>query len=153
MLLFGGGAVTGQAGSNILICTSKAYSFFAGITSFHVCLSLNISALVFSSTCDKQNAKLNLIKRQIQIQVAELTETYRFEYTAKCGYDVLTEERQVRSTDVLDNAINQIKYGQFHFRAYLNTNKLILCSWALVSLLPIFFFSHTYLLSTHTKSM
>lgn len=51
MLFEGGCAVTGHAGSNMWICTSMAYSFFWGKMLFQVWRSLNISALVFSSTC------------------------------------------------------------------------------------------------------
>lgn len=44
--------------------------------------------------------------------------TYLFKNCAKSGNDVLAKQRRVRSVDVLDNAINEIKYWQL----YLNTN-------------------------------
>lgn len=45
-----GEAVIGQAGSILCTRTSKENNFFAGNTSFHVCLNFHMLALVFSST-------------------------------------------------------------------------------------------------------
>lgn len=45
-----GAAATGHAGSMLCTLTSNENNFFDGNTSFHVCLSFHMLALVFSST-------------------------------------------------------------------------------------------------------
>lgn len=77
--------------------------------------------------------------------------TYRLKNTAESGHNILTEQFQIGSSDVLDDAVDQIQHWQFHLCSDLNTKNSLYA--AQVVLADIFFMQQIHFLSAFKSQL